>query len=238
MAQDGQPDIVRFNFFRVETSVTPVLSNAAAGWYRGAEREQLVERALLTTSKFGLSAWACLYSRAFLQEKNLRFTSEREICSEDYLFNLEALLLARGIRVLADSLYYYELRKGSLTQSYKKDLSEKYAFLVNRLRDAFRREGVLERWEERICWFYAWHLVHGICIPNEYHCTGGHTLRQGRKNVFHMLMSSQVQSAIGKCDVSRGTGRQRIQLWAMKMGWEPLFYWLYVIKPRIGKVEA
>lgn len=232
-ALDGQPDMVRFNFFRVEASVTAVMSNASAGWYRGTERELLLETALLTTGKFFLSAWACLYSRAFLQEKKLRFTSEREICSEDYLFNLEALLLARKIWVLEEPLYYYELRMGSLTQSYKKDLSGKYALLVSRLRDAFRREDMLERWEEQICWFYAWHLVHGICIPNEYRCTGEHTLRQGRKNVFRMLVSSQVRSAIEKCGVNRGTGKQRLQLWAMKMGWEPLFYWLYVVKPKI-----
>lgn len=234
-ALDGMPDMVKFNYYRVEGEAVPALSNAPAGWYREEAREQLMERALLTTGKFFLSAWSCLYSEAFLREAGLRFTSEREVCSEDYLFNLEALLLAREIRILDEPLYYYELRMGSLTQSYKKDLPGKYDHLVRRLREAFRREGLLERWEEQICCFYAWHLIHGICIPNEYRCSGEHTLSQGRKNVRRFFRSPEVRSAVAKCRWSRFSRKQQVQLWAMKLGLEPLFYWLYIIKPKIRK---
>lgn len=232
---DGKYDIIRFNYYRIEDSMIPVLSNASAGCYTETEREQLLEKALLTTGKFFLSACFCVYRGDFLREKGLRFTSEREICSEDYLFNLEALLLAREIRILEESLYYYELRIGSLTQTYKRDLPGKYALLASRLREVFQREGLLERWEERICCFYAWHLIRGICIPNEYCCTGNHTLSQGRRNVRCFLQSPEIRSAVTKCGRFRFSRKQQVQLWAMKWGLEPLFYWLYVIKPKIRK---
>lgn len=232
---DEQPDMVRFNYYRVEDAVIPVYSNASEGWYREEERNQLLEKALLTTGKFFLSACFSLYRREFLCERNLRFVSEREICSEDYLFNLEALLLARTVRILSEPLYYYELRKGSLTQSYKRDLPGKYTLLVKRLRAAFQREGLLERWEEQICCFYVWHLLRGICLPNEYLGGGKHTLRQGRKNVRGFLGASDIRRAIRKCDKSRFVLKQQMQLWAMEWRLEPVFYWLYVIKPSIRK---
>lgn len=235
VAQEGQPEIIKFNFYRVEEKSTPALSNAPAGWYRETEREMLLEKALLTTGKFFLSAWSCLYSGAFLREKGLRFASEREICSEDYLFNLEALLQAREVRILAEPLYYYELRAGSLSQSYKRDLPGKYALLVSRVREVFHREGLLAHWEEQICCFFAWHLVHGICIPNEYSCGAEHTLKQGRENIRSFLRSQEVRAAVKKCGRARFSRKQQAQLWAMECGLEPVFYWLYVIKPKIRK---
>ena len=40
-------------------------------------------------------AWKAIYNRKFLQERNIKFKSEREILSEDYIFSAEVCAKAK-----------------------------------------------------------------------------------------------------------------------------------------------
>lgn len=235
---EDQPDIVKFNYYRVTDVKTPILSKVSEGCYRGPERDTLLEKALISTGAFALSVWSCVYSREFLCRNKLQYVSERIVCSEDYLFNLEALLLAGNVRLLAKPLYNYELREGSLSQRYISNLPGKYLELYSRLQNVFCREGFGERWKAEICCFYAWHLIHGVVLPNAYTGDKKSGLLWKRKEVRKILRAPEVRAAVENCAKAHFSWKQRIQLWAMKWGIEPVFYWLYVIKPRIGKVEA
>ena len=228
---DALPDMVKINHFRVtgETSV-PICSNATPGEYQGELCRQLLQKACYTAGKFVLSAWSHIYRREFLQNNGLQFVSERIVGSEDYLFNLESYLLAEKIVVLADVLYDYDLRQGSLSQTYKKDLPRRYAQLYRLLLEQYEKAGARWQYQGALASFYLWHLLHGTCIPNEYY-GAGHTLTERRANIRAFLSDATVAQAYACCDKSRFDGKKRIQLWAMKMRWEPLFYWLYVKKP-------
>lgn len=69
-----------------------------------------------------MPVWKNLYSRSFIEENNLRFVSEREVYAEDYLFNLQAYILAKKVYVTDAAEYVHLIVKGSLSQGYRKNL--------------------------------------------------------------------------------------------------------------------
>lgn len=231
---DTKPDMVKFSHYRVAAEKQIVPGLVSPGMYEGdVQLDVLRRQAFCAAGKYVLSAWSHIYRREFLQVYGLSFVSERLICSEDYLFNLEALLHAEGIVVVDTPLYCYELRQGSLTQTYKPDIAVRYTELYRRLQDAYREHGAYERYGALIDRFYVWHLVIGTCFQHEYRIHHArHTLAQARKNVRDMLRNPAVSHAANCSDRGGLSWQKRLQLLAVQLRLEPLFYWLCVTKPR------
>lgn len=234
VANEKCADIIKFNYIRIDNEKSNVLSCAQSGDYLDAEQKKiLAKQALLKSSRYGLSAWSHLYKRNFIIKNQLSFISEREIGSEDYLFNLHALFYAETICVLPQTLYYYERRSGSLTQVYKVNAVQKYTEMYRQLRDFYGQSSMFTYYEPMLCEFYVWHLLHGICIPNEYCVAEKHTLEDGRRNIAEFHKIPEFQEAARALDLSTFSIKEKVQLLAMKTGLEPLFYWLYVRKPQM-----
>lgn len=224
-------DMVKFSYIRVEgTNQKHIPFNAEPGLYTVQQQEVLLEKAFLSTSRFGLSAWSYVYRTSFLRENELCFVSERQVGSEDYLFNLVALLKAQRVQVIDNALYYYELRLGSLSQRYKKDLPVRFTALFTHLCEAYKQSVAWQTYGSRICTFYVWHLMRGTCIPNEYYVTQDHTLTQGRRNIRAFLRTKAVRRAARQCQSKHFSKKEKLQLLALKLGAEPLFYRLYVVR--------
>ncbi len=228
-------DIVKFDYIRVEGTSQPVHCNVTPGVYREERLEQLRNRAFLTAGKYVLSVCTHLYRRKFFVQNPPTFISERLVGSEDDLFNLEVLAKAESICVIPNTLYNYFQRMGSLTQRYKKNLPGRYEILYNSLRETYDRFGILQQYESRISTYYVWHLLRGTCIPNAYYVTQAHSLWEGRKEIREFLGSQCFRKAYKRLDKSVFSLKNRVHLLAMKWKLEPLFYWLYVRKPRLKK---
>ncbi|MBE5802805.1 MAG: glycosyltransferase [Clostridiales bacterium] len=230
--RDGEADVVKFEHFRVTGEKTAVRGIVAAGRYEAQEQLAALRRqAFCSAGKYVLSVWSHVYCRAFLHEHGLAFVSERDIGSEDYLFNLTALMYAQSVQVLAQPLYCYELRDGSLTQQYKPDLPLRYTRLYQLMKQAYQDAGQWEQHRGLICRFYVWHLMAGTCFHHEYSVvTDTHPLADGRKNVRAILGMKEVQKAVRLSDQAGLRWPKRIQLLAMRMKAEGLFCWLYTRK--------
>lgn len=76
----------------------------------------------------GMSVWKCAYSRAILEENNLRFFSEREYISEDIIFQLLTLKYMRRVVTMTSPLYFYceNASSDSLTKKYSEDKFRRY----------------------------------------------------------------------------------------------------------------
>lgn len=234
--RENTPDMVKFHFYRVGTQKQQIFCNVKSGLYTGTEsRQQMLDKGFLQPGSFSLSAWGHIYRRDFLVLNRLSFVSERVIGSEDYLFNLCALAVAQCVRVISDALYNYRLRPGSLTQRYRKELPEKYTELYRQLYDRYRQLGLLEQFGGKICTFYVWHLLHGTCFANEYRITEEHSRKEGRNRIRSFLKDPDFRFAARHCNLDTLTRTQRIQVVAMWLGVEKLFYWLFVIKPQFKK---
>lgn len=68
--------------------------------------------------KYEMSVWHSLYSNRIIQEHNIRFRSEREILSEDIVFQELYLPYAQKVVYLSEPYYYYCFNNdGSLTHA-------------------------------------------------------------------------------------------------------------------------
>lgn len=74
-------------------------------------RERLISRPV-----HFVCIWQRVYHRAFLEEHGLRFVDGLKR-AEDDLFTTIAFLHARSVKAIADSLYIYHVRPGSITRS-------------------------------------------------------------------------------------------------------------------------
>jgi len=220
------PDIVKFSYFRAAETKKRVSGVIPEGWYETAQLEGVRRSAYCAAGKYSLSAWSHVYRLSFLRENALSFVSERLVCSEDYLFNLQALEHAACMRVIPDALYVYELREGSLTQTYKPDLVERYAELYRLL----MASGANSR--RLAARFYVWHLMAGTCIPHIYrHITADHPLQQCRRDVKALLKRNGLKHAVLYSDRKGLPWKKSLLLAAMYLGIEPVFYYLHVVKP-------
>lgn len=69
-----------------------------------------------------------LFDSSLIQKYNLRFPSERELISEDLIFQLEYLQYANGACTIEGTEYKYRVNDASLTRSYRADRKEKSIF--------------------------------------------------------------------------------------------------------------
>lgn len=72
-------------------------------------------------SKYGATACARLYRRKIVRDFGIRFLSEREMISEDLLFNLAFLSHAGRAAVITDTAYFYCTNENSLSKRHRGD---------------------------------------------------------------------------------------------------------------------
>ena len=235
-ACNSQPDVVKFNFYRLSDEKRPVVTNLEPGQYDAAVIKSVVqEKAFCEAGKFSLSAWSHVYRRAFLLAQDLSFVSERAVGSEDYLFNLCVFLKAESLVMIPQSLYVYIQRSQSLSQSYQRNLPERYHVLFRSLRDYYQNAGVLEAYEKKICYFYLWHLLRGTCIGNEYFGNCEFSLKERRMRVRKFLQHPDTKKTACKCKGMLKGGKNLIMLWAMSQAHESIIYGICCIWPKLRK---
>lgn len=77
-----------------------------------------------------------VFRRKIIEEKQLRFVSEREYISEDYIFNFEFYLHSNKIGYLDSTFYHYRINPNSLTRKINLDAikkAEKYARHIEKM---------------------------------------------------------------------------------------------------------
>ncbi|MBE5810038.1 MAG: glycosyltransferase family 2 protein [Clostridiales bacterium] len=231
-ACETDADMVKFGYIRAEGEGRKAYPGfMPAGEYCGEAIGTLLQAAFAQAGKYQLSAWSHVYRRAFLLENGMRFVSERIICSEDYLFSLQALVQAKTVLVLKQLLYVYDLRQGSLTQSYKHDLAQRYTELHRQLRDSFAQADRLMQYGPLIDRFYVWHLIIGTAMAHEYRRIGaGSTAAEAGRNVRAMLEIPALRQAAKRADCEGLPMSRRLLLWAIPLRAERIFRYRFTRK--------
>lgn len=88
------------------------------------------------------SAWGTLYRRSFIMEHGLRFVSERQYISEDYIFNYEVCLRARCVCQMEKTVYHYRVNPDSLTMTSKADTMQRIADYCRDIEKMCSRDGL------------------------------------------------------------------------------------------------
>lgn len=86
-----------------------------------------------------MSVCRAIYKRSLIDENKIRFNSERDIVSEDILFNVDILKVADRIGFIDKGFYYYHLNGASLTSNVNPAKFEGYkklrTLLIGKLKD-------------------------------------------------------------------------------------------------------
>lgn len=67
------------------------------------------------------SSCSALYRRSVIEENHIRFFSERELMSEDYIFNIDFGTHCKKIIYTSNEFYCYRINTSSLTRTVRKD---------------------------------------------------------------------------------------------------------------------
>lgn len=125
----------------------------------------------------------------------MRFVSEREIGSEDYLFNMNYYLNADSFCLLEDSLYFYDQRGGSLTQRYRKNLYEQNKKLYSYYLKLFQEKDLYERYKENLTSLYL-RTIFYVAINNECKISKSHTKKQGIQKIKEILQDTYLKKCL------------------------------------------
>ena len=80
---------------------------------------------------YTVSVWHAIYKRELFNKYNILFVSERQIISEDVIFDIDFLSKAEKIVYIPDALYYYCVNNDSLSQKNRSDRYDKVKYFLN-----------------------------------------------------------------------------------------------------------
>ena len=89
----------------------------------------------------GGSPWGIIIKADIIKDNNIRFLSERQIISEDYIFNYDCLKYVNRIAKLYDTLYHYRITPNSITRSPKLDNVVRTITTSELMTEKFRNDG-------------------------------------------------------------------------------------------------
>ncbi len=159
-----------------------------------------------------------LYNANIIIDNNLRFPSERELISEDLLFNMEYMQYANGACLIKQSAYNYRINTESLTTSYRKDrfiaCKKFYRYTKKRLHELNYSNATIQRLD-RIFFVY----IRG-CIAQECKNKSRKSSRECIRSIGEICSDQLVHSIIEKYPKKNMGKKQKIFLglvyWKMK----------------------
>lgn len=81
--------------------------------------------------KYMMSVWHAIYSKEIIDKYNIRFCSERELVSEDLIFDIDYIMKARRIGYIPDCLYFYCMNENSLSRTFHSEKYNKYKIFLD-----------------------------------------------------------------------------------------------------------
>lgn len=93
----------------------------------------------------GWGVWKVLYKREIIINNHILFHSEKEMISEDIIFQLDYLKHVKKATIIDKAFYNYCINNGSLSTTYRKDRFEKNIYLYEEI---LKRTKELESYEK------------------------------------------------------------------------------------------
>ena len=95
------------------------------------------------------SVWNTLYSVNIIKKNKLKFVSERDLISEDIVWDTDYYKFCRSVQIIAAATYYYRLNPTSLTQIYREDRFQKnvyfFEYMIKKLSSSIIYEDAKQR---------------------------------------------------------------------------------------------
>lgn len=230
--QRNHADQARFFYrqFSGEAPDGPVERMGEMSLYSGRESMRRLAKVLFSqpypsdeASHIGGSASMAVYSMDVIRRNGLRFNSERNLPSEDFLFNYEFYMASESVVWLPRDYYNYRMVPDSLTHRHCADTMHRVELYCDYVADMLRKDGF--RADDRL-------YADGYCV---------NLLRVEMKTVFGLtdvplgakkewfnryVRGGYYRRHCRRYPTGNKTLRQRLLMFAMRFGW---FYPCYAM---------
>lgn len=161
-----------------------------------------------------MCVWGTLYHVLPIKEFMIRFPSERELISEDVVFNIEYMQHIEGVSILNTNDYYYRINGSSLTHKYRIDrfnaCKDLYLYEENRLCELGYLDDVINRCRRQ---FF---VNLKVCIKQENTRVSNKTIKAALYQIKAICKDKLVRDIIDKYPVNKMGLRQRSFIWMIK----------------------
>lgn len=177
-----------------------------------------------------MSAWSALYKREMLVKKHLRFPSEREVISEDFVFKFNVLLNSTSV-ILCDFVgYNYRTNLSSLSTSYRPDRFEAtlhfYEVASSMIEGANLPSDAIIRMKKTLFIYLR------KCISQEIPKVSGKTKKEALSDLRGIVSDKRIQSIVRSYPASELGLRQKVFVYLIRNRWSSLIFFA----ARCGKI--
>lgn len=161
-----------------------------------------------------MSVCMALYRKEIITKNNISFKSERDLISEDLIFNFDVLKHCSKICVSSSSGYFYRINTNSLTKKYQSDRLEKQIMFTRYVEKYVSELGVYNECEQRILsTFLSW--VRNIVKSEQRNYTNVGVI-ESIKRIKSVCNNNFVIDAIKRYDNSKLTFKPRMMNYLIK----------------------
>lgn len=172
----------------------------------------------------GWGVWKSLYKNEIIQKFNLKFHSEREMISEDIIFQLDFLKKTNKAVIIDKPYYHYCLRKGSLSAHFSKDRLEKNAYLYHQELKRLKEMGILKQTKLR-----ADRLLLAASRVNIMMAVSSQNCKDALKIINSYEVNKTYSSSLQEYPIGKLPFRQRVFAYFLKRKYSLLIYLISII---------
>ncbi|WP_026669964.1 glycosyltransferase family 2 protein [Butyrivibrio sp. AE3006] len=208
-------DVLKFNYIsRPDGEIWK--SSIPVGQYDANDISSfIVKEALINTGQVNFSAWSHIYNLEFLNKNEIRFVSEREIASEDYLYNFQVYLTAQSMKVIDNALYDYDFRDGSLSRRYRYEIFEQYEALNSKMVNFAKKKNKYSDLENELYDSYIGKTFY-VVIKNECTVNNTHPRSEALRKIKGVLNHNKLRIALANYKCNDCGFKKRLMLFLMK----------------------
>lgn len=172
---------------------------------------------------YHVSSCMAVFKRSTIENNHIRFVSERQIASEDVIFDLNFFPCASRIVLLPDVFYNYFVNEQSISRNYDEKKLDRFMKLLVEIPKYLSRYFPKEVWMEH---FFG-HLIKVFKIILRYESQASFGYWKRRSHLRKILSNSILDDLLKWKNIWRYPAREKVYLFCMKTKFVPFFIFIY-----------
>lgn len=157
-----------------------------------------------------MAVCAVLYNAEIIKSHEIRFPSERELISEDLVFNIDYMQYANGACTVDAVCYNYRVNENSLTSSYRPDRYKACAYFYSEMEKKFKNYGYDDMTMLRLKRMFFIYVR--MSVAQETKKASGLSFKLNKENIKTICNDSLLRGVISSYPVDELQFRQKIFL--------------------------
>lgn len=185
------------------------------------------------TDYYGMSVWRGIYQLDLIKTHNVQFPSERELISEDIIFDIQYYSIAQKVVLIDHKFYYYRENLNSLTKRYRENRFDLYKKLYLEEERKIRILTIEEEAEERLQMVFYWNITNAFRQEMAFF-----TFKKAYQNMKKIAKDELVVRVIGKIPINKCDLKNRCMIWSMQHKITLLSMFIIKIRSARGEKNA